>query len=102
MRKTMLTSFALLGLAIAPAFADNSAVTTQSPPSSNSGEAGIQSDNSLPLVADTSERTLPGDQLGQDQAQSPINMPIDQAQSSANMPVDQAMRDNTASHKVVR
>lgn len=91
MRKTMLTSFALLVLAIAPALADSSVATTQSPPSPNSGQAGIQSDNSLPPTADTSERSLPGDQLGQSQARSP-----------ANMPVDQAMRDNTASHKVVR
>lgn len=91
MRMTMLTCFALLGLAIAPAMADSSVVTTQSPPSPNSGQAGIQSDNSLPPTADTSERTLPGDQLGQSQARS-----------SADRPADQAMRDNTASHRAVR
>jgi hypothetical protein len=64
MRKTMLMTAALLGLATVPAFAQMA--TTQSPPSPNSSEAGMQPDGSLPRSAETSDRyNTPGSALGE-------------------------------------
>lgn len=54
MRNILMLTAALLGFAAAPAFAENMMSTTQSPPAANSSEAGVQSDNSLPQSADTS------------------------------------------------
>lgn len=67
MRTTMFTSAVLFGLAIVPAFAQAQAITTQTPPSPNSSQAGPQPDGSVPRTAETSEYKLPGSQLnGQD------------------------------------
>jgi len=67
MRKTMLMTAALLGLATVPAFAQMA--TTQSPPSPNSSQAGMQPDGSLPRSAETSDRyNTPGSALGEQRA----------------------------------
>lgn len=91
MRKTMLMSFALLGLAASPAMADSSVVTTQSPPSPNSAQAGIQPDGSLPATAETSERNLAGSQVG-----------LDQAQSARVSPGGQIMRNSATPQRTTR
>lgn len=72
MRKTLLMTAALLGLAAMPAFAGNPLSTTQSPPSHNSAEAGVQSDNRLPPTADTSNHDGAGSQLGR----GPVRLPV--------------------------
>ncbi len=67
MRKTMLMTAALLGLAAVPAFSQMA--TTQSPPSPNSSQAGMQPDGSLPRSAETSDRyNTPGSTLGEQRA----------------------------------
>jgi len=67
MRKIMLMTAALLGLAAVPAFSQMA--TTQSPPSPNSSEAGMQPDGSLPRSAETSDRyNTPGSALGEQRA----------------------------------
>lgn len=75
MHKTMLMFITFLGLAVSPAMADGLSTTTQSPPSPNSAQAGIQPDGSLPPTAETSEHSLAGNQLGQDQAQPSAGSP---------------------------
>ncbi len=71
MRNTLMLTAALLGFAAAPAFAENMMSTTQSPPAANSSEAGVQSDNSLPQAADTSNYDLAGSSVGGEQATQP-------------------------------
>ncbi len=71
MRSTMMLTVALLGFAVAPAFAGNMMSTTQSPPAANSSEASVQSDNSLPQAADTSNYSLAGSSVGSEQAARP-------------------------------
>lgn len=71
MRKLMLTTTALLGLAVMPALANEMTSTTQSPPSVNANEANVQSDNSLPPSADTSTYDRAGSHLGEEEARSP-------------------------------
>jgi len=62
MRKTLLMTAALLGLVAGPALAQTTMTTTQTPPSSNSGQAGPQPDGSLPRSAETSEYHAAGSQ----------------------------------------
>lgn len=65
MRKTLLMSAALLGMAVAaPAFAQGTDSATQSPPSPNAGVSEPQSTGSLPPGAGTATSTRPGDTIG--------------------------------------
>lgn len=65
MRKTLLMSAALLGMAVAgPAFAQSSTSATQSPPSPNAGVSEPQSSGSLPPGAPTATSSRPGDAIG--------------------------------------
>lgn len=65
MRKTLLMSAALLGMAVAaPAFAQSGTSSTQSPPSPNAGVSEPQSTGSLPPGAGTATITRPGDAVG--------------------------------------
>lgn len=67
MRKTMSMTAALLSLAAVPVFAQMA--TTQSPPSPNSSEAGVQPNGSMPRSAETSDKyNTPGSALGEQQA----------------------------------
>jgi len=64
MRKTLLLSAAIIGLAIGPAFAQNSTSSTMSPPSPNASVASPQPSNSLPAGAGTASRMVPGNNVG--------------------------------------
>lgn len=65
MRMTLLTSAALMGLALGSAVAQNSTSSTMSPPAPNAGVGTPEPTNSLPAGAGTSgPRTLPGTNLG--------------------------------------
>lgn len=65
MRKTLLMSAALLGMAVAaPAFAQSGTSATQSPPSPNAGVSEPQSSGSLPPGAGTASGMRPGDAIG--------------------------------------
>lgn len=64
MRKLFLMSAALIGLATLPAYAEDLMASTQTPPSPNSSEAGVQPHNSLPASAETSDYALAGSRLG--------------------------------------
>lgn len=65
MRKTLLMSAALLGMAVAaPAFAQGTDSATQSPPSPNAGVSEPQSTGSLPPGAGTASGTRAGDAVG--------------------------------------
>lgn len=93
MRKTMLMTAALLGLAAVPAFAQMA--TTQSPPSPNSSQAGVQPDGSLPRSAETSDSyNTPGSALGEQRAAPAVS-----AQLAAKTSMLRA-RINTASAAV--
>lgn len=63
MRNTLFTTAMMLGLVAASTFAQAQTITTQTPPSPNSSEAGPQPDGSVPRSAETSERYLPGSVL---------------------------------------
>ena len=64
MRKTLLMSAALLGLASGLAFAQNSTSSTMSPPSPNASTGTPQPSNSLPAGAGTATRMTPGNNVG--------------------------------------
>ena len=64
MRNAFLAAAVLLCAAV-PALAQNPMATTQTPPSPNSAQSAPQPDTSLPPAAETSNRDLPGGQLGQ-------------------------------------
>ena len=76
MRKTLLTSAALLALACGPVLAQNSMSSTQSPPSPNSGQGMPQPSNGLPDTAGTASRNLPGEALGTTGTGSPRMQPM--------------------------
>ncbi len=64
MRKTLLTSAAVLALAHGPALAQNSLSSTQSPPAPNSGQGTPEPTNSLPGGAATATRNSAGEAVG--------------------------------------
>ncbi len=65
MRKTLLLSAALLGLAYGPTFAQNSTSSTMSPPAPNAAVGTPEPTNSLPVGAGTAApRMAPGNNLG--------------------------------------
>ena len=76
MRKTLLTSAALLALAYGPVLAQNSMSSTQSPPSPNSSQGLPQPSNSLPDTAGTASRNLPGEAVGTTGTPSPNMRPM--------------------------
>jgi len=64
MRKTLLMSAALFGLAYGPAFAQNSTSSTMSPPAPNASVGTPEPGNSLPTGAGTATRMAPGNDIG--------------------------------------
>ena len=67
--KTLIVAFAILGAA--PALAQNSLTTTQSPPSGNSSNSTPEPANSLPKAAGTEKPTQqPGSAVGETTTQS--------------------------------
>ena len=76
MRKTLLTSAALLALAQGPALAQNSLSSTQSPPSPNSSQGTPQPTNSLPDDASTATRSPAGTDIGTTQTSRPRARPM--------------------------
>lgn len=92
MRMTLLTSAALLGLALGPAIAQNSTSSTMSPPAPNAGVGTPEPTNSLPAGAGTSgPRTLPGTNLGTSGARPMAPMPM--SPSTAAMPMTPGSTD---------
>ena len=83
MRKTLLTSAALLALAYHPVLAQNSMSSTQSPPAPNAGQGLPQPSNSLPDNAGTATRSLAGEQLGSTTGTPPRTRPMASGGSDA-------------------
>lgn len=65
MIRSVLLSAVLLGAFAAPALAQNSLSSTQTPPSpGNNSSGGAQPTNSLPAGASTATRDRPGENIG--------------------------------------
>ena len=65
MIRPLLLSAALLATLVAPALAQNSLSSTQTPPSpGNNNSGGAQPTNSLPSGASTATRDRPGENIG--------------------------------------
>jgi hypothetical protein len=64
MRRTLLASAALLGLACGPVLAQNTTSSTMSPPAPNAGVGTPEPTNSLPAGAGTATRMAPGNNVG--------------------------------------
>lgn len=64
MRKSLLMSAALFGLAFGPAYAQNSTSSTMSPSAPNASVGVPNPSNSIPTGAGTATRTLPGSDVG--------------------------------------
>lgn len=89
MRKTLLLSAALLGLAYGPVLAQNSMSSTQSPAAPNSGQGTSQPSNSLPDTAGTATRNLPGSDLG---TARPMASAVDGSDTMGERPMRGRMR----------
>lgn len=85
MRNTLLMSAAMLGLAIGPAFAQNSTSSTMSPPAPNASVGTPEPSNSLPTGAGTASRMVPGNNVGTTAMSPSRAMPM------SGMPEDQGM-----------
>lgn len=85
MRKTLLMSAALLGLAYGPALAQNSTSSTMSPPASNASVGTPEPSNSLPAGAGTASRMRPGNDIGT------TGMPSGRPMPMSGTPDDQSM-----------
>jgi len=64
MRRTLLTTAALLGLACGPVLAQNTTSSTMSPPAPNAASGTAEPTNSLPAGAGTATRMAPGNNVG--------------------------------------
>jgi len=87
MRNTLPMAAAVLGLAIGPAFAQNSSSTTMSPPAPNASAGVREPTNSLPNGAGTASRVVPGDDVSTTTMAPRRPMPM----SMSGMPDDQGM-----------
>lgn len=79
--KTLIVALAILGAA--PAFAQNSFTTTQSPPAGNSSQSSPNTTNGLPQAAGTEKPTQqPGSAVGETATQ-PLAAPPKEAATIA-------------------
>jgi len=85
MRNTLPMAAAVLGLAIGPAFAQNSSSTTMSPPAPNASAGVPEPANSLPNGAGTASRVAPGDNVSTTTMAPRRSMPM------SGMPDDQGI-----------
>ncbi len=80
--KTLIAALVLLGAA--PAFAQNSFTTTQSPPAGNSSQSSPNTMNGLPQAAGTEKPTQqPGSAVGETATQPSVTAPSGGATATA-------------------
>lgn len=80
--KTLIAALVLLSAA--PAFAQNSFTTTQSPPAGNSSQSSPNTTNGLPQAAGTERPTQqPGSAVGETATQPPVTAPSGGATATA-------------------
>jgi len=92
MRRTLLTSAALLGLACGPVLAQNTTSSTMSPPAPNAQTGTPEPTNSLPAGAGTATRMRPGDNVGMTRTDPRRAMPMSSVPGNTGMTGMRPMR----------
>jgi len=92
MRRTLLTSAALLGLACSPVLAQSTSSSTMSPPAPNAQTGTPEPTNSLPAGAGTATRMRAGDNVGTTRTGPRRAMPMSSASGDTGMTGMRPMR----------